>query len=219
MITIFYLLVFLIVVFIYIHLVDYYNVNNDIDYIELYEPLKVDYEKVCQQKIPFSVLFENASKLAEAKTQLQPPLLYNISKSSMHIDYTNDDVICDNSSRNIIFVPEDVSIDVKLFPPKSKDVLDKLKTSVWTTNFLDNVKHLKISVSSNSALVIPTFWYYSIRYKERSDEKKSNNDNIEETKSNPSSVTIEKYNFNTYANYAALTLSKTKDYILGLLNN
>lgn len=219
MTTIFYILVFLIIAFLYIHLVDYYNVNNEIDYIELYEPLKVDYEKVCQQKIPFSVLFSNTSKMTEAKAQLQPSLLYSVTKSSLRINSLNDDLICDSSSRNIIFVPEGTSVDVKMFPPKSKEVLDKLTTSVWSTDFLNNIKHLKVTLNSNSALVIPTFWYYSIRIKERNETQENSTDPIKEKLKDPTSdlVMIEKHNYITYINYAATTLNETKDYILGLL--
>ena len=218
MMTLLYILVFLSTVFIYIHLVNYYTVNDDVDYIELFEPLKSDYEKVCQQKIPFSILFSNSECLQEAKTQLSPPLLYKQHKSSIYISNESEDLQTNNSVRNIIFVPELSSdITVKLFPPKCSDILRKLETSIWDTTFLDNVKHLKITLKSNSALVIPPFWFYSLRLERKSSEITDKNDKQNKEKSKNSEFELDKYEYITYINQIANYINITRDHIFTFL--
>ena len=124
-----YLLVFLSVVVIYIHVINYYKINNEIDYVELYEPLKTDYEKMCKNKFPFTVLFENSEHFNEGKTALAPPLLYKKNTNKIFINDNNESIVfCETSERNVIFIKNN-NISVKIFPPKSKEYLNKLKNS------------------------------------------------------------------------------------------
>ena len=89
-----YLLLFLCVVVVYIHVMNYYKTNDEIDYVELYEPLKTDYEKICKNKIPFTVLFENNEHFNEGKNALAPPLLYKINKNKIFINQVFDGKYC-----------------------------------------------------------------------------------------------------------------------------
>lgn len=192
-----YLLLFLSVVLVYIHLQAYYKVNNEIDYIELHEPLKVDYERVCKTKIPFSIYY---NKIKEKDNFLKPLLCYEKIESNIYLNNENKEspLFCDTAARNIIFINDDV--DIKLFPPKCETALSAMKNSVWNTQFLDNIKHLKISLHKNSAICIPPFWYYSFR----NNSVKNDDKNIkEEDKSSSANIILNKTLYITYPNILA----------------
>ena len=178
-----YLLLFLCVVVVYIHIVNYYKINNEIDYIELYEPLKTDYEKMCQNKFPFTVLFENKEHFDEGKNALAPPLLYKKEANKIIINEQNESIVFSQNSDRIVVFIKDNNVSVKLFPPKSKEYLAKLKTSVWDTNILDNVKHLKVGLRKNSILIIPPFWHYSFKITEENIAKQDKDKDSEKQSS------------------------------------
>ena len=215
-----YLLLFLCVVVVYIHVVNYYKTNNEIDYIELFEPLKTDYEKICKNKFPFTVLFENSEHLKEGKSALAPPLLYKKKSNKIFINNNNESIVfCENSERNVIFIEND-NISVKLFPPKSKEYLNKLKTSVWDTNILDNVRHIKVNLRKNSILIVPPFWHYSFKITEQSilnDNQNEKNDDKQNKKNNKSKtdekIVLEQNFYITYPNLLGVYLEKCKSYI------
>ena len=209
-----YLLLFLSVIVIYIHITNYYKINNEIDYIELYEPLKTDYEKMCKNKFPFTVLFENNEHFNEGKNALAPSLLYKKDMNKIFINNNNESIVfCESSERNVIFIKNN-NISVKLFPPKSKEFLNKLKTSIWDTNILDNVKHLKVDLHQNSMLVVPPFWHYSFKINEN---KEGDKEGDKEEKTNDSDtkkeVILEQNFYITYPNLIGLYLEKCKSYI------
>lgn len=221
-----YILIFLVVVVIYIHVSNYYKVNNEIDFVELYEPLKTDYEKVCNTKIPFTVLFENKAHFDEGKNVLAPPLLYKTENNNVFIDpKTNKSPLyCETSMRNIIFVTHD-NIEVKMFPPKTGEYLEKMDTnsSVWDSTFMDNIKHLKVELRKNSILVIPPFWYYSLRINGEGENEKGENDNKEnqennQIKENPK-IIIERCFYTTYPNLLAQYYNESRQYIYQLMQN
>lgn len=211
-----YLLLFLIVIVVYIHVLNYYKINNDIDYVELYEPLKTDYEKICKNKLPFTLLFENNDHFIEGKNALAPPLLYKKESQKIFFNEQNETIVfCEKTERNVIFITSN-NISIKLFPPKSKDYLTKLKSSVWDTNILDNVKHLKIDLHNNSILVIPPFWYYSFKINNAVAQKKDSKENIDITKSaiaTADKITLERTFYTTYPNLLGLYLEKCKSCI------
>ena len=219
-----YLLLFLSVVVVYIHVINYYKINNEIDYIELYEPLKTDYEKMCKNKLPFTILFENKEHFDEGKNALAPPLLYEKERNFLFVNEKHSSpILCQKSERNAIFIDNN-NISVKLFPPKSKDYLNKLKTSVWDTNILDNVKHLKVDLRKNSILIIPPFWHYSFKLnkietikkdqKTIKEDQEKNKDIIEELKNNiESTVKLEHCFYITYPNLVGTYLEKCKFYV------
>lgn len=205
-----YLLLFLCVVVVYIHVMNYYKVNNEIDYVELYEPLKTDYEKMCKNKFPFTVLFENNEHFNEGKTALAPSLLYKKDTNKIFINDNNESIVfCETSERNVIFIKNN-NISVKLFPPKSKEYLNKLKTSVWNTNILDNVKHLKVDLHKNSMLVVPPFWHYSFKINVNKEENKEEKTNDSETKKE---IILEQNFYITYPNLIGIYLEKSKSYL------
>lgn len=211
-----YLILFLIVIVVYIHVLNYYKINNDIDYVELYEPLKTDYEKVCKNKLPFTVLFENKDHFIEGKNALAPPLLYKKESQKIFFNKQNETIVfCEKTERNVIFITSN-NISIKLFPPKSKDYLIKLKSSVWNTNILDNVKHLKIDLHNNSILVIPPFWYYSFKINNDITEKKDSEENTDITKTPiaiADKMTLDRTFYTTYPNLLGLYLEKCKSYV------
>ena len=221
-----YILIFLVVVVIYIHVSNYYKVNNEIDFVELYEPLKTDYEKVCNTKIPFTVLFENKAHFDEGKNVLAPPLLYKTENNNVFIDpKTNKSPLyCETSMRNIIFVTHD-NIEVKMFPPKTGEYLEKMDTnsSVWDSTFMDNIKHLKVELRKNSILVIPPFWYYSLRINGEGENEKGENDNKENQENNQIKETpkiiIERCFYTTYPNLLAQYYNESRQYIYQLMQN
>ena len=187
-----YLLLFLCVVVVYIHVMNYYKINNEIDYVELYEPLKTDYEKMCKNKFPFTVLFENNEHFNEGKSALAPSLLYKKDTNKIFINDNNESIVfCETSERNVIFI-KDNNISVKLFPSKSKEYLNKLQSSVWDTDILDNVRHLKVDLRKNSILVIPPFWHYTFKINKEKDNEK--NEKNEENEKNDKSKITEKSN-------------------------
>jgi len=217
-----YILLFLAVAIVYIHIANYYKVNNEIDYVEMYEPLKTDYEKVCETKTPFAVLFENAQHLEEAKRDLAPPspLLYETKKNNVYIDpKTNTSPLyCDNAMRNIIFVRDD-NIEVKMFPPKTADYLGKMTNSnatVWDIDFAENVKHLKVELRKNSILVIPPFWHYSFRVKREKKDGEEKNQKEEKNKE-VSKIVLERCLYITYPNIIANYCEMARDHIYDFL--
>lgn len=217
-----YLLLFLCMVVVYIHIVNYYKINNEIDYIELYEPLKTDYEKMCQNKFPFTVLFENKEHFDEGKNALAPPLLYKKEANKIIINEQNESIVFSQNSDRIVVFIKDNNVSVKLFPPKSKEYLAKLKTSVWDTNILDNVKHLKVDLRKNSILVIPPFWHYSFKITEENIAKQDKDKDSEKQPSNKienqkTKIIIEQNCYITYPNLLGIYLEKCKSYIDQLL--
>jgi hypothetical protein len=215
-----YLLLFLVVIIIYIHMVNYYKINNEIDFVELYEPLKTDYEKMCKNKLPFTILFENNNHFEEGKNALAPQLLYKKENNDLLINNEQKEsaVLCQNYERTAIFINND-NILVKLFPPKSKDYLNKLKTSVWKANILDNIKHLKVELRKNSILIIPPFWHYSFKINKIDDdskknkENKQNKENAHNDKDCDSNVKLEHCFYITYSNLLGIYLEKGKTLI------
>lgn len=216
-----YLLLFLAVVVVYIHVINYYKINNEVDYIELYEPLKTDYEKMCKNKLPFTVLFENKEHFDEGKNALAPPLLYKRESNVLVINNKQNEshVLMQGSERTAIFVDNE-NLSVKLFPPKSKDYLNKLKTSVWDTTILDNVKHLKVDLRKYSILIIPPFWHYSFRLnqddmdlKKEEKEKREKEESKEKNADTNLQVKLEHAFYITYPNLLGNYLEKGKVYI------
>lgn len=221
MLNLVYIIIFLLVVVIYIHMNNYYKVNNEIDYVEIYEPLKTDYEKLCETKTPFAVLFENTQHLEEAKTDLAPPspLLYETKKNNVYVDpNTNTSPLyCDNAMRNIIFVRDD-NIEVKMFPPKTADYLGKMAMAmVWDIDFAENVKHLKVELRKNSILVIPPFWHYSFKVTKEKKDEKEEKDKKEEKNQDESNIILERCFYITYPNIIANYCEMVRDYIYEFL--
>lgn len=219
------ILLFLLVVVIYIHVYNYYKVNNEIDFVELYEPLKTDYEKICNTKMPFTVLFGSKERFDEGKNALAPPLLYETESNNVYIDpKTNETPLyCESSMRNIIFVKDD-NIEAKLFPPKTGEYLEKMdaNNSVWDSTFMENIKHLKVELRKNSILVIPPFWYYSLRVnkkienEKRENEKRENQENAQIKEE--SKIIIERCFYITYPNLLAQYFETSRDYIQTTIN-
>lgn len=208
-----YLLGFLIIIIIYIHMINYYKINNEIDFVELYEPLKTDYEKLCKNKLPFTVLFENKEHFEEGKNALAPQLLYKKESNVLMINNEQKEspILSQNYERTAVFINDD-NIQVKLFPPKSKEYLNKLKTSVWETNILDNIKHLKVELRKYSILIIPPFWNYSFKIDKIDDSTEKNKETNSDAKSD-TMIKLEHCFYITYSNLLGTYLEKGKTLI------
>ena len=171
---------------------------------------------MCKNKFPFTVLFENSEHFNEGKTALAPPLLYKKNTNKIFINDNNESIVfCETSERNVIFIKNN-NISVKIFPPKSKEYLNKLKTSVWDTNILDNVKHLKVDLRENSMLVVPPFWHYSFKINQKSTSEENKEENKEEKTNNYDSrkdIILEQNFYITYPNLLGVCLEKCKSYI------
>lgn len=213
------ILLFLLVVVIYIHVYNYYKVNNEIDFVELYEPLKTDYEKICNTKMPFTVLFGSKERFDEGKNALAPPLLYETESNNVYIDpkINESPLYYELNARNIIFVKDD-NIEAKLFPPKTGEYLEKMdaNNSVWDSTFMENIKYLKVELRKNSILVIPPFWYYSLRVNKKRDNEKEKRENAQ-TKEEPK-IIIERCFYITYPNLLAQYFETSRDYIQTTIN-
>jgi len=224
------------------HIYSQYSVVDDIDYHETNLPLKYDLEKICNLKLPFSIInYENIDTQSHTN-YLKPNLNYYESSNTVDL---NNELTKDrktklnfNTEHRNYFHIKDNNISVKLFPSKTKSYFDDAKNSenIWDNKFPDTIKHLKINLKKNHLLYIPPYWFYSFfngsslekenngGLKESSLEKE-NNGGLKESpleKKNNGGLKespLENINFITYPNFIANKLIEYKSQLINIYNS
>lgn len=201
---IFYSLLFLSVVLIYIHVNNYYKTNNAIDYLELFEPSKENFEITLREKIPFSVEFNNLKK--DLIDEYLAPRFYfkkivgiinlNSKTSENKSEKKNNEksiiyesgLMSETHECNFFYI--DKNYIVKLYPPNTNVNL--------SIDELNKREHLSIPLKKNSILVVPSYWYYSFSAASNSEDPNE-------------SVELQRYSYITYPNMIANYLSKAHE--------
>ena len=201
---IFYSLLFLSVVLIYIHVNNYYKTNNSIDYLELFEPSRENFEITLREKIPFSVEINNFKK-ALIDEYLAPRFYFkkivgiinlNSKTSENKSEKKNDEksiiyesgLMSETHECNFFYI--DKNYIVKLYPPNTNVNL--------SIDELNKREHLSIPLKKNSILVVPSYWYYSFSAASNSEDSNE-------------SVELQRYSYITYPNMIANYLSKAHE--------
>lgn len=217
-----YIIVFLIVFVLYLHLNFQLSVNNAVDFTEIALPAKDDLEKLCNIKQPFAINLYSADapNAGVVNGFFKPSFTYKKIEGT----HTSSETLTSLPYfRNYFFINDD-NLCVKLFPPNSKEALvsenDAAAVDVWGQPVPANIKHVKIELKMGQILYIPPFWLVSFSTLERNPEKsteksteKTTEKTTEQTKEIPkkTSIAIPTISYVTYPNQLVLLFQNLKD--------
>lgn len=180
--------IFLIILFLYIHLNFHLNTSNDLNVYHINKPSKKELEEVCDIKQPLNFKFGNQHICDVQDTDvsnniIEKPLSTNISYDTYFAPYLvcnkTYSTICGDKNTSDVFksgfdyrhylLVMKGEIEINLALPKEIIHLNNNNTTnIVSTVDLADVKTIKIRLMKGDVLYIPPYWWYKITFIEKS---------------------------------------------------
>lgn len=155
------IVLFLIILFFYIHISYHIKTSNYQDIYELTEsePLKITLEKICSMKQPVVFNYQQQHKNPNECKLLKPAMCIN--------SILNTDISCNKFQYDIYhrkYIYSDLSnVEIELISPNNIENLDIKRDDINMKYYVDNIKDIptkKVTLSSGEMIYVPAYWLY-----------------------------------------------------------